>query len=72
MGTSTLVTLVIVLLIGFGIRRILRDWQKKFAEDDKHAEARRRAYLDRNREDAKSADVTTLERGRDGVYRPKE
>ncbi|WP_404405863.1 hypothetical protein [Pelagibacterium halotolerans] len=70
MGISTLVLIVTGLLIGLGLRTIIKDWRKKFEEDDKLAEARKKAQQARNREEAKRPDVVTLERGEDGVYRP--
>ncbi|WMT87882.1 hypothetical protein NO932_04555 [Pelagibacterium sp. 26DY04] len=70
MSLSFLVTLLVVLLIGLGVRSILRDWRKKFAEDDAQTEARRRAQIERNKAEVKSGGVVTLERGEDGVYRP--
>lgn len=70
MGLSTVVVLIIAIIIGLGLRTILRDWRNKFAEDDKIADARRKANLERNRQEARNADVVTLEKGEDGVYRP--
>lgn len=70
MGLSSIVVIVTGLVIGLGLRAILRDWRRKFDEDDRAAEARRRANLERNRQDAKRPDVVTLEKGEDGVYRP--
>ena len=72
MGIGTLVTLLIALAIGLGLKSIIRDWRKKFAEDDKAAEARRRAQIERNKAEVKSGGVVNLERGDDGVYRPKD
>lgn len=72
MGISTLVALLLALLIGFGLKTIVKDWRKKFAEDDKAAEARRRAQIERNKTEVKSGGVVNLERGEDGVYRPKD
>lgn len=70
MGISTLVMLLIALLIGLGLKSIIRDWRKKFAEDDAEAEARKRLQLERNKAEMKSGRVVNLERGEDGVYRP--
>lgn len=72
MGTSTLVTLLIVLLIGLGVRSIARDWRRKFSEDDARADERRKAQLEKNKAEVKSGGVVNLERGKDGVYRPKD
>lgn len=70
MSLSFLVGLLLVLLIGLGVRSIFRDWRKKFAEDDAQAEARRKAQIERNKAEVKSGGVVNLERGEDGVYRP--
>ena len=70
MSLSFLVALLLVLLIGLGVRSIFRDWRKKFAEDDAQAEARRKAQIERNKAEVKSGGVVNLERGEDGVYRP--
>jgi len=70
MGISTLVTLLIALLIGLGLKSILKDWRRKFAEDDARAEARKRTQVERNKAEVKAGGVVTLERGDDGVYRP--
>ncbi|MCD7059283.1 hypothetical protein [Pelagibacterium xiamenense] len=70
MGLSTLVGIAVAILIGLGLRSIARDWRKKFEEDDKAAEVRKKAQQERNRQEAKRPDVVTLERGEDGVYRP--
>ncbi|AEQ50586.1 hypothetical protein [Pelagibacterium halotolerans] len=70
MGISTLVTILLALLIGIGLRSILRDWRRKFAEDDTRAETKRKAQIERNKAELKSGGVVTLERGEDGVYRP--
>lgn len=70
MGFSTLVLILVVVLIGLGLRTIIRDWKKQFAEDDKAAEQKRQAQLERNRKEAKKPGVIELKRGDDGVYRP--
>lgn len=70
MGFSTLVTIFIGVLIFLGLRSILRDWKKQFAEDDKAAAHKRQAQLERNRKEAKTPGVVELKRGDDGVYRP--
>ena len=70
MGIGTLIGLLIALLIGLGLRRIVRDWRRKFAEDDARTEAKRKAQIERNKAEVKSGGVVTLERGDDGVYRP--
>ncbi|WP_332718495.1 hypothetical protein [Pelagibacterium mangrovi] len=70
MSLSFLIGLLVVLLIWMGIRSILRDWRKKFAEDDARTKARRKEQIERNKAEVKSGGVVTLERGEDGVYRP--
>lgn len=70
MGISTLVAILVAVLIGMGIKSILKDWRAKFAEDDAQSEAKRRAQIERNKAEVKSGGVVTLERGEDGVYRP--
>jgi flagellar biosynthesis/type III secretory pathway M-ring protein FliF/YscJ len=70
MGISTLVTILLALLIGIGLRAILRDWRRKFAEDETRAEEKRKAQIERNKAELKSGGVVNLERGEDGVYRP--
>ena len=70
MGISTLVTILLALLIGIGLRSIVRDWRKKFADEDTRAETQRKAQIQRNKQEVKSGGVVTLERGEDGVYRP--
>ncbi len=69
-GLRTLIYLALALVIVWGFRTIYRDWRKKFAEDDKKAEAKRKAQLERNRQEAKKPGVIDLKRGDDGVYRP--
>lgn len=70
MGIRLLVYLVLAALLYWGLRRILRDWRKKFAADE--AEDRRRldAQRERNRAEAQKPGVIDLKRGEDGVYRP--
>lgn len=70
MGISTLVVLLVALLIGLGVKSILKDWRRKFAEDDARTEAKRKAQIERNKAEVKAGGVVTLERGDDGVYRP--
>lgn len=70
MSLSSLIGLLVVLLIWMGVRSILRDWRKKFAEDDARTKARRKEQIERNKAEVKSGGVVTLERGEDGVYRP--
>ena len=52
-------------LIWFGVRRILGDWQRGFRAVD--ADRRKRDLAERGR-----ADVITLERDKDGTYRPSD
>lgn len=70
MGISTLISILVAVLIWLGLRSIIRDWRRKFAEDDTRAEARKRAQIERNKAEVKSGGMVTLERGDDGVYRP--
>ncbi|GGA55871.1 hypothetical protein [Pelagibacterium lentulum] len=70
MGLRTLIYLALALVIVWGFRTIYRDWRKKFADDDKKAEAKRKAQLEHNRREAKKPGVVELKRGDDGVYRP--
>lgn len=70
MGLSTLVVLLVAVLIGLGLRSILRDWRRKFAEDDARIKERRRAQIARNKSEVEAGKVVTLEKGEDGVYRP--
>jgi hypothetical protein len=53
--------LVLAAVIYWGVRSIVRDWKKKFKQDD---------VEDRKKAEAKSGGVVNLERGEDGVYRP--
>ncbi len=68
---STVLLLVVALIIGFGVKTIARDWGKKFAEEDKASEERKKAQIERNKQEVKRGGVVNLERGQDGVYRPK-
>lgn len=65
--TAMLFRIVIFLVIGvaifFGVRRIWRDWKGQFRAEDK-------AKLERDRRDRQRTDVVTLERGKDGKFRP--
>lgn len=56
---------VLAALIYFGIRRIFRDWRDQFKSVDK---ARRQRDLN----ERKRPDVITLERDKDGKFRPPE
>lgn len=71
MGLSTLVVIITAILIGLGLRTILRDWRKAFNEGKAQAQIRRKAQQERNKTEARKPDVVTLERDKDGVYRPK-
>mgnify|MGYP000991832383 CR=1 FL=1 len=54
-------------LIFFGVRRIWRDWKGTIkAEDDETKRLRRQRDL----RERKRPDVITLERGKDGTFRP--
>ena len=58
--------LVIVLIAGaiyLGVRRIWRDWTKQFRAEDK-------ALHDRDLKERDAPGVITLERGKDGTFRP--
>lgn len=68
---STVIGLIVAVIIGIGIRSILRDWRKKFAADDRAAEAQHRAQIERNKAEVKRGSVTTLEKGEDGVTGPR-
>jgi len=65
-----LIYLVLAGLVYWGVRSIWTDWRKKFAADDAEEEAKRRARLARNRDEAKRPDVIELKQGEDGVFRP--
>lgn len=51
--------------IYLGIRRIWRDWTRQFRAEDK-------AVLDRDRRERDAPGVITLERGKDGTFRPPD
>jgi hypothetical protein len=60
--------IIIVLVIGavyFGVRRIWRDWTGQFRDLD------RRTH-ERDIKERERADVITLERDKDGTFRPPE
>ena len=57
--------LVIAGAITWGVRRIWRDWRSNFRDLDKRV--RQRDLAERTR-----PDVITLERGKDGKFRPPE
>lgn len=67
--TAVVLRVLIFLVIGaaifFGLRRIWRDWT---------GEAKRLDEADRKRDlaERKRPDVITLERGRDGTFRPPD
>lgn len=69
---NLIVFIIAGLIVALGIRTIVRDWRKHFAEGEKAARARHAARLEHNRKQARSPSVTTLEKGEDGVYRPKD
>jgi len=56
---------VLVGLVWFGLRRIWRDWQGHFKATDE-------AIHRRDLEERQRPDVITLERGRDGTFRPPD
>jgi len=60
-----LILAIIMAIVWFGVRRIWRDWMGHFKSED---EAVRRRDLD----ERKRPDVITLERGRDGTFRPPD
>lgn len=62
--------LVLAAVIYWGVRSIVRDWKKKFKQDDVEDRKKLEAQLERNKAEAKSSGVVNLERGKDGVYRP--
>lgn len=51
--------------IYLGIRRIWRDWTRQFRAEDK-------AVLDRDRRERDAPGVITLERDKDGTFRPPD
>ncbi|WP_127144715.1 hypothetical protein [Pelagibacterium montanilacus] len=69
---STLVLIVTAIIIGLGVRAIMRDWRKSFREEDKRAAEAKNEQLQRNRSEVKKGAMVTLERDKDGVYRPKK
>jgi hypothetical protein len=62
---KVLIFLVIAAAIGFGIRRIWRDWQGQFRAQDK-------ARQQRDLNERRRPDVITLERDKDGTFRPPD
>jgi hypothetical protein len=62
---KVLIFLVIAAAIGFGMRRIWRDWKAQFQAHDK---ARQKRDLTERRR----PDVITLERDKDGTFRPPD
>lgn len=55
----------IALIIWLGVRRIWRDWQKQFKSEDE-------AIHKRDLEERKRPDVITLQRDKDGTFRPPD
>jgi hypothetical protein len=60
-----LVMAIIFGAIAFGVRRIWRDWQKQFKAEDN-------AIHQRDLEERKRPDVITLQRDKDGTFRPPD
>jgi hypothetical protein len=60
---SRLIIALVIAAIGYGLRKIWRDWTRGFRELD--AERHERDVRERQR-----PDVITLKRSDDGVYRP--
>ena len=60
---KVLILLVILAIIGFGLRRIWRDWTGQFRKSDE-------AKLQRDRRERARPEVVTLTRDKDGVFRP--
>jgi len=58
-----LVGAVVIGIIWFGLRRIWSDWTKQFRAEDA-------AIRERDLEERKRPDVITLERAKDGTFRP--
>lgn len=58
-----LIIAAVLAAIAYGFRRIWLDWARNFREVDK---ARRQRDL----KESKRPDVITLERGKDGTFRP--
>ncbi len=67
MGTFLRVVVIVAVgaIIMMGVRRIWLDWTGRFREIDKERHARDVAERAR-------PDVVTLERGKDGTFRPPE
>jgi hypothetical protein len=67
--TAILLRIVIIgLIFGamyFGVRRIWRDWTGQFREEEK-------AIRDRDRRERDAPGVITLERDKDGTFRPPD
>ncbi len=56
---------VIALIIWLGVRRIWRDWQKQFKTEDE-------VIHKRDLEERQRPDVITLQRDKDGTFRPPD
>ena len=56
-------------LVFFGVRRIWRDWKGTIKADDAETKRLRR---ERDLKERKRPDVITLERDKDGTYRPHD
>jgi flagellar biosynthesis/type III secretory pathway M-ring protein FliF/YscJ len=69
MGTS-LIYIIVGIIVFIGLRTIMRDWKKQFQAEDREKVERKKALLERNRQEARKPGVVTLKRGADGVYRP--
>jgi hypothetical protein len=67
--TALILRIVIIALIGgaiyLGVRRIWRDWSKQFKAEDE-------AIHKRDLEERKRPDVITLQRDKDGTFRPPD
>lgn len=55
----------IALIIWLGVRRIWRDWTRQFKREDE-------AIHQRDLEERKRPDVITLQRDKDGTFRPPD
>ena len=60
-----LLILIVAGAIGFGLRRIWRDWTRQFRAQDE-------AIHRRDLEERKRPDVITLKRDKDGTFRPPD
>lgn len=62
-----LIITALALMVYFGIRRIWKDWSRKFDHD---AEEEKRLRHERDLAERQRPDVIDLQRGDDGTFRP--